>query len=117
VDEGGLEYRTGTQVREDLGLGAAELLAAIRDAAHPVGSHYIQFAEANGTFSAAKSPSTLFGGTWTLKFNTESVFFRTEGALSAAERSGGVQGDAIRNITAQLGGGDYSFLWTGTGAT
>lgn len=87
------------------------------DVLRPVGSHYIQFAESDGSFSSAKAPATLFGGTWTLKFNAESVFFRTEGALSAAERSGGVQGDAIRNITAQVGGGDYSFLWSGSGAT
>ena len=69
----------------------------------PKGSQYIQFAETDGTFSAAKSPSTLFGGTWSLKFNTESVFFRTEGTLAAAGRSSGVQGDAIRNITGSFG--------------
>src|SRR5690554_457379 len=68
----------------------------ILDVLHPVGSHYIQFAEADGTFSSAKSPATLFGGTWTLKFNTESVFFRTEGALAADGRVGGLQQDAFQ---------------------
>ena len=65
---------------------------------YPVGAQYIQFAETDGTFNLAKSPATLFGGTWTLKFNADSAFFRTEGALAAADRSSGVQGDAIRNI-------------------
>lgn len=80
---------------------------------HPVGSHYIQFAESDGTFSAAKSPATLFGGTWTLKFNTDSVFFRTEGSLASAGRLAGIQGDAIRNIYgefAAIGGGGVNAL-------
>ena len=52
----------------------------------PIGSTYIQFAEDNGTFDASKSPEKLFGGTWQLKYNTESVFFRTEGSLSEEGR-------------------------------
>lgn len=86
----------------------------------PIGSHYVQFAESDGSFSSAKSPSTLFGGTWTLKFNTESVFFRTEGTLAAADRSSGVQGDAIRNITgstySSMGGSGAGIFASGTGA-
>lgn len=86
----------------------------------PIGSHYVQFAESDGSFSSAKSPSTLFGGTWTLKFNTESVFFRTEGDLSAAGRAGGVQGDAIRNITgianSSIGGSGAGTFTSASGA-
>jgi len=70
--------------------------ATIHNAAWPVGAYYTQFSEADGSFSSAKSPSALFGGTWALRFNTESVFFRTEGALAAADRSSGVQEDAFQ---------------------
>ena len=70
----------------------------------PVGTQHIQFSEADGTFSPAKAPATLFGGTWALKFNTESIFFRTEGALAVADRVDGVQGDAIRNMTGSMQG-------------
>ena len=77
------------------GMGKQEII----DLLHPIGSTYIQFAEDDGTFDASKSPEKLFGGTWQLKYNTESVFFRTEGSLSEEGRSNGIQGDAIRNIT------------------
>lgn len=90
---------TPLRVFQALGSPPASLIV------RPVGSHYVQFAESDGSFSAAKSPSTLFGGTWSLKFNTESAFFRTEGTLAAEGRSGGVQGDAIRNITGGSGTG------------
>lgn len=96
------ERRAWTALRVFQALRGAAAKSVFVDAVRPVGSHYIQFAETDGTFSASKSPSTLFGGTWSLKFNDESVFFRTEGALSAAGRSGGVQGDAIRNITGEV---------------
>src|SRR5690625_7172247 len=57
----------------------------------PIGFCYTQY-------PGTDTPSTLFGGTWTLMFNTEGVFFRTEGQ-GASSFGGGVQGDAIRNIT------------------
>ena len=65
------------------GMGKQEII----DLLHPIGSTYIQFAEDNGTFDTSKSPEKLFGGTWQLKYNTESVFFRTEGSLSEEGRS------------------------------
>ena len=73
----------------------------------PIGSTYIQFAEDNGTFDASKSPEKLFGGTWQLKYNTESVFFRTEGSLSEEGRSNGIQGDAIQRFTSAF----RSYSW------
>src|SRR5699024_5951353 len=57
----------------------------------PIGFCYIQY-------PGTETPSSLFGGTWTLMFNTEGVFFRTEGQ-GASSFGSGVQGDAIRNIT------------------
>jgi len=61
----------------------------------PIGFCYTQY-------PGTDTPSTLFGGTWTLMFNTEGVFFRTEGQ-GASSFGGGVQGDAIRNITGTVG--------------
>lgn len=51
---------------------------------HPIGSFYIQYPDADSNtaataFPSAKAPATLFGGTWTEKWNTEGVFFRTQG--------------------------------------
>ena len=57
----------------------------------PIGMCYTQYPD-------TETPSSLFGGTWTLMFNTEGVFFRTEGQ-GASSFGSGVQGDAIRNIT------------------
>ncbi|WP_300752238.1 hypothetical protein [uncultured Brachyspira sp.] len=89
------------------GMGKQEII----DLLHPIGSTYIQFAEDNGTFDASKSPEKLFGGTWQLKYNTESVFFRTEGSLSEEGRSNGIQGDAVRNIY-----GTFPFMsWSSDG--
>lgn len=88
---------------DTISLGASNIheaiLKIIQDKIMPIGATYIQFAEDDGTFDASKSPEKLFGGTWQLKYNTESVFFRTEGSLSEEGRSNGIQGDAIRNIT------------------
>lgn len=51
----------------------------------PVGACYTQY-------PATPDPATLFGGTWKLLFNTEGVFFRTEGG-GASAFGGGIQGD------------------------
>lgn len=91
---------------DTISLGASNIheaiLKIIQDKIMPIGATYIQFAEDNGTFDASKSPEKLFGGTWQLKYNTESVFFRTEGSLSEEGRSNGIQGDAIRNIAGTI---------------
>ena len=73
----------------------------------PIKSFYIQFAEEDGTFDEDKSPSNLFGGIWVLKYNTESVFLRTEGSLSEEGRVNGLQGDAMQHMT----GSTWAFLW------
>ena len=78
----------------------------------PIKSFYIQFAEEDGTFDEDKSPSNLFGGIWVLKYNTESVFFRTEGSLSEEGRVNGLQGDAMQHLT----GSTWAFLWKQTTA-
>lgn len=80
----------------------------------PVGSYYTQYAKEDGTFDDAEAPDKLFPNTvWELKFNTESIFLRTEGSLSEKGRSNGIQGDAIRNIT----GTAPHILFRGSGGT
>src|SRR5699024_8969549 len=54
----------------------------------PIGFCYIQY-------PGTAAPSSLFGGTWTLMFNSEGVFFRTEGQ-GASSFGGGVQRDALQ---------------------
>jgi hypothetical protein len=96
-------------------------------AGHPVGSFYTQYPESGQStiadmFPSTKSPATLFGGTWTERFASEDVFFRT-GALggrrgqtwddaakayTATGATAGVEPDAIRNIKA--GFSDVSHL-------
>jgi hypothetical protein len=97
-------------------------------AGHPVGSYYTQYPETGqstiaGMFPAAKSPATLFGGTWTERYASEDVFFRT-GALgtrrgqiwndsltwnptnhkyTATGATVGIEPDAIRNILGSAG--------------
>src|SRR5699024_9114417 len=68
---------------------------AVTESITPIGMCYTQY-------PGTETPSTLFGGTWTLMFNTEGVFFRTEGQGASGFRDG-VQGDAIRNIVGGIG--------------
>jgi hypothetical protein len=88
-------------------------------AGHPVGSWYTQYPESgqsaiDGMFPSSKSPATLFGGTWTERFASEDVFFRT-GALGTnrgkqwnsttkAYETGttGIEPDAVRSISGRL---------------
>lgn len=91
---------------DTISLGASNIheaiLKIIQDKIMPIGATYIQFAEDDGTFDASKSPEKLFGGTWQLKYNTESVFFRTEGSLSEEGRSNGIQQDAMQKLTGTI---------------
>lgn len=68
---------------------AAGVKAYVDASAWPVGSTYVQF-------PGQSAPSTLFGGTWSQLFNTEGVFFRTEGG-NASAFGGGIQVQEIRS--------------------
>jgi len=57
----------------------------------PVGSTYIQM-------PGEAAPSTLFGGTWSLLFSNEGIFFRTEGG-NASSFGGGIQEDELKSHT------------------
>lgn len=85
---------------EKRGRGWDESIADIYDQIdniNPVGEVYIQF-------PGTSSPETLYGGSWVKMFSNESIFFRTEGSL-ATGFNGGIQGDAIRNMTGKAGFG------------
>lgn len=63
----------------------------------PLGYFYVQFPESNGAYSSAKEPQALYPNTtWELRFNSEGVFFRTEGGNAANGRAAnGIQADAF----------------------
>lgn len=85
---------------------------------YPVGSFYIQFpnATSNDTdiaFPSSKAPAALFGGTWTKVFDTEGIFFRTEGnpklnngttviGSQNGNRVNGLQNDQMQRIYGEL---------------
>ncbi|MEI0551238.1 hypothetical protein R4K89_13130 [Brachyspira intermedia] len=67
------------------------------------------YPEDDGTFDDRKRPANyyynLFGVTtvWRKRFSNTGAFFRAEGGLADENRSGLLQQDAIRNITARAG--------------
>jgi len=68
---------------------------------YPVGCYYTQYPDADSNtdaveFPTAQRPATLFGGTWSEQWSTESVFFRTRGADSDTGRVDGLQGDQLQ---------------------
>jgi len=72
-----------------------------RDFVYPVGSYYVQYPDASSNtdateFPTSQRPATLFGGTWTEQWSTESIFFRTRGTLSDTDRASGSQADAMQ---------------------
>jgi hypothetical protein len=71
---------------------------------YAVGSTYVQYPSGTtGTdatdFPTSERPATKFGGTWSQVFNTEGVFFRTEGGQGGNLRTSGLQEDNIRKIS------------------
>jgi hypothetical protein len=74
----------------------------------PVGAQYTQYSSVASTdlgtaFPQIESPNSLWPDTqWSLLWNTESIFFRTEGEQADNQRSSGVQEDRIRNITGSI---------------
>jgi hypothetical protein len=92
----------------------SEISNSIPLKSHPVGCFYTQYPAANSNvyataFPEAERPSTLFGGVWTMVFESERIFFRTGGSLAADNlRTAGLQQDAIRDITGLI---YYNALW------
>ena len=84
--------------------------SAIIDIIYPIGSQYTMYAVAadndpDVAFPVAERPATLYGGTWALLWDSEGVFFRTEGDSTTADNDGrvdGLQADQMQRITGQL---------------
>lgn len=53
--------------------------AVIDEYIQPVGSTYVQFTDSSGSFQSTEEPAVLYGGTWSKLWDSEYVFFRTEG--------------------------------------
>lgn len=91
----------------------------LKDNRYPVGSYYIQFPDANSNDSAvafptSQSPTNLFGGTWTKVFDTEGIFFRTEGNPYGEGqnhlRTNGKQSDTFQGHTLATSKGKLSTI-------
>ena len=91
-----------TQTNEALGENVQTALD-ILNKMYMINPYYVQYADLNGNFNSNEEPSVWFkkmynvNTTWQIMFNTESVYFRTEGNLANVERSNGIQNDAGRN--------------------
>ena len=67
----------------------------------PIGAFYTQYPNAasntlSTAFPSSQEPATLWGGTWTLKWDSDGVFFRTEGGSHTSGRSSGKQDDQFQ---------------------
>lgn len=76
----------------------------VRNIIYPTGSFYVQYPNAASNtdateFPSAYRPATMFGGTWTEVFSSESVFFRTRGSDSNSGRANGYQSSGIPEIS------------------
>ena len=97
-----------TQTNEALGDNVQTALD-ILNSRYMIPPYYTQYPLENGNFDANEEPSNWYKKmynittTWQIMFNTESVYFRTEGDLANAGRSNGLQNDAGRNATGTFG--------------
>lgn len=97
------------ELGESLYVSNKELIANISDINQRlmIPPYYVQYADSNGNFNTNEAPSnwykSMYGVTtaWQIIFNTESVYFRTEGSLANSGRSNGIQGDAGRELTGE----------------
>lgn len=81
-------------------------LQSFIDAIYPVGCFYAQYPDADSStfgtaFPDAKAPAALFGGTWAAQWETENVFFRTNGTDYQA-RTTGLSADQMQAITGSI---------------
>lgn len=102
--EWGREDDTG---RTKNGDGSTAWNDLIYSDAPPIGAQYIQYAisasnDAAVSLPTAEAPTALFGGTWEKLWETESVFFRTEGTLADTDRTSGLQEDQFQGHKWQL---------------
>lgn len=94
-----------------------------------VGAFYVQYPDESSNddaieFPLSQRPASLFGGTWAEQWATESIYFRTRGALSDSGRTNGKQEDAIQVHRHQrLPSGAWTYdmspgvVWMGNGGS
>ena len=93
-----------TQTNEALGTNVQTALD-ILFSRYNIPLYFIVYPEDDGTFDDKKRPANYFKTlynvttTWKKRFATTGAFFRVEGGNADENRSGLLQGDAIRNIT------------------
>lgn len=106
--EPGNESDTG---RRKLGDGATAWNSLAYVVPFPIGAFYTQYPNAASNtlataFPSSQEPATLWGGTWALKWDSDGVFFRTEGDNGYSDvtggRSSGLQRDQGQKITGQI---------------
>ena len=89
-------------------IGDKQINLYIYDSIYPIGSFYVQYPDIltnnkNTEFSLKYNPNKLFSGTkWVAQWNTESIFFRTEGELAIEKRINGLQDWAMKNIKSSM---------------
>ena len=117
LDLGTADAVNVTQTNEALGDNVQTALD-ILNSRYMIPPYYTQYPLADGTFDSNKEPSNWYKKmynvttAWQIMFNSDSIFFRTEGGLSNAGRANGIQGDAIRNI---VGGVSGNIGWDASG--
>ena len=108
-----------TQTNQALGDNVQTALD-ILNSRYMIPPYYTQYPLEDGNFDPNEEPSNWFSKmynittTWQIMFNSESVYFRTEGDLANVGRSSGIQGDAIRNITGHVKIGTYARKTSGS---
>lgn len=96
-----------TQTNEALGDNVQTALD-ILNSRYMIPPYYTQYPLENGNFDANEEPSNWYKKmynittTWQIMFNTESVYFRTEGLKSSVSRSNGFQPYGMKDLNGQV---------------
>lgn len=83
----------------------------------PIGCTKVHYAEDDGTFKSAYSPASLYGGTWSLKWNTDYIYMSSEGGSSSQTRTSGIQPDQTSDHLHYPLGGASDVILSGNGPT
>ena len=100
-----LSYFNQLDISSSTQINNKKLNKYIIDLFYPIGSFYVQYPDQNKSiptsqiFPESASPNNLFPDTiWRKEWDTESIFFRTEGELSNISRVNGLQQYALKRI-------------------
>lgn len=109
-----------TQTNEALGENVQTALD-ILNSRYMIPPYYTQYPLENGNFDANEEPSNWYKKmynittTWQIMFNTESVYFRTEGSKSSVSRSNGLQPYGMKNLTGSVLSTGHPFIENASG--